>query len=416
MANASVTADLIAPSTAPGDRPDVDDVDALRVDPGEGVAGGQLRDVTHTPVCRRGQRGCWRAQRCVAGSHRFRPRPPVSKERSRLRVLYAVPSGAVPARRMTVFMGQVEERLVGRDPRWRRSVLAVARQLGYGTEWRSSVATPLWPELAAASDVSVRTVARVLRWLRDERLLGVVASGQSARYSGSGNLAAVYVVCVPRSAVDTSGTPTVLPLVVDPQRTRANAAHDQAEPLRGRPSGAPDPVDGPAPPAAGGPGPRRAARIRSRAVAIAVRSRVAALSLVSIAAVATVVRPFVQAGWSAADVCEAIDWQPSRRRHPHSSLTHGIDPRYADRVVARRLAAWLVEGQPTASPSARRAATLHQERAQLRAQLDARTATRTATTMPAGLRALVDALPHRHRRPSATTSRDVAPVPGGGAS
>lgn len=381
-------------------------VEVLRVEPGEGLT-RERSPLAGTPVCRRGQRGCRRGLRCVAGSHRFQPRPTVAKERSRLRVLGAVPHGSVPARQMPAFMDQVDARLVGRDPRWRRSALAVARQLGYGTEWRTSVVMPLWPELAAAADVSVRTVARVLRWLRDERLLGVVASGQSARYSGAGNLAAVYVVCVPRAAVDTSVIPTVLPLVVDPQRTRASAPHGRTEPLRGRPVQAPELGDGVPPSAAGRPRTRRAARAASRGVAIAVRSRVAVLTAVSIAAVAAVVRPFVVAGWTAADVCEAIEWQPSRRRHPHSSLTHGIDPRFADRVVARRLAAWLVDGQPATSPSARRAGELHQVRAQQRAQLDARVARDVPASMPAALRALIDALPHR-RRPR---SHDVPPAP-----
>lgn len=379
------------------------------------VAGVVSRNQAHassrTPVCGRGQRGCRKGPACGRGgrgSHLFTPRPSRLSERTPPRVMAAVPDGCVRVHRMPDFLDAVAHRIEGRHAQFRRNVLAVAQQLAYGVEWRVAVVSPLWDDLAAAAEVSTRTVCRVLRWLRDEGLLGVVATGQSADFSRDGeNQRAVYVVTQPQPepAVDETGVPTVLPLVVDPPRAREQGRSPDGAPSAPT-SSAPQEGDGLAPSASAGPRTRREAREVSVRVARRVQARVRALQLVSVAALASVVRSFTSAGWTTEDVLDAIDWQPDQRRHPYSSLGHRIDPRFADRVLAHRLARWTgAEGAPLASPSRRRAAAAAEARARQRAHLDARRARTTAvengTTsapMPAALRDMLERLPGRARR------------------
>lgn len=363
-----------------------------------------------TPVCGRGQRGCRKGPECGRGgrgSHLFTPRPSRLSERAPSRVMAAVPEGCIRVHRMPDFLEAVAHRIEGRNAQFRRNVLAVAQQLAYGVEWRAAVVSPLWDELAAAAEVSTRTVCRVLRWLRDERLLGVVATGQSAEFSKDGeNQRAVYVLTQPqpKQAVEETGVPTVLPLVVDPPHTREEVGEQDGAPSAPT-SRAPQEGDGGAPTASARPRTRREAREESVRVARRVRARVRVLQLVSVAAVASVVRPFTTAGWTADDVLDAIEWQPDQTRHPHSSLAHGIDPRFADRVLARRLARWTgADGAPLASPSRRKAAAAAEAKARLRAHTEARRARSEAIAngtasarMPDALRGALDKLRTRRR-------------------
>lgn len=131
--------------------------------------------------------------------------------------------------------------------------------------------------------------------------------------------------------------------------------------------------------------------------------------LVSDRALAFVIRPFVAAGWTLTDLTTALEWTPTGRRHPHTSLTHGIDVRLIDRVVRHRLTAWLTgpppvhrtlavdeygterwhtrdawwHATPTASPTTRRQAELTHHAARIRAQRErANQARKAGATAP----------------------------------
>ena len=78
--------------------------------------------------------------------------------------------------------------------------------------WRDRTSRPGHDGIAAAVGVSPDTVARAVRWLQERGLLGLVSGGTTAAvrpavlYAGTGNLAAIYVLTVPkrRSATPSS--------------------------------------------------------------------------------------------------------------------------------------------------------------------------------------------------------------------
>lgn len=266
----------------------------------------------------------------------------------------------------------------------RENARAVAWVLARHMSWSSMTTRPGHALICELTGVSLSTVRRVLHRLQEAGLLGVVEQGTTPQFSpmalaGAGNRAAVYVLTVPsrattgyhalppaRSPVNESDAPTwSIPEGVDPD---ARASSAETGPLRG-PDGA-----------EGGKWPRtRAARSRSERLQLARRLQleVPALRRLTDRAVRHLLRPWLLAGWTVAELQWALDHEPDG-----SERTWTTEVRKPGGWLVSRLRAYAVTPGVACSPpsvalraseSADRAAAeaLAAEHAAQRAQRDA---------------------------------------------
>lgn len=353
---------------------------------------------------------------CPPAGARWRVRPTRRRERQPVAIFRAVPHGSVRAASQRAFLEAVEAApaLAHLRADARATVVAIARELAWSASWETMTTRPTWDRLATRTHRSRATVARVLVKLRDAGLVGVVATGRSAGYAPNpadrdAAEAAVYVLCVPSplAAVGEHETPTPEGLFEeDPLRAR-EPGDRSSEPLRGRPDRAPGGAGGPV--GLGVVSPRSAERLtrqlrlgRRRAQARELASRVPVLRRASDAAVAAVLREFVDAGWSTADLAKAIDWRPDGTRWPHDGATGVAQPA---KWLTHRLAAWRDDaGEPRRSPSVVSLEAARERAAAQRAAAAAEVAEREAIAAAgdgpgfAAYRAALDALAIRRPR------------------
>lgn len=240
-------------------------------------------------------------------------------------------------------------------------------------DFASMTTRPSWSKLAQMLGVARRTVARYLQQLRSMGLLGVVASGRSAKYASKGldgqrtNEAAVYVLCIPKRlsgsksvfatmfgskqrGVDESGTP--------PSEAGLYLSNKEVNPYtRARKMGSRS---------------KEQKRLgvsveqvrwnrhwvpqnRSQQLTAAWRLKqilANVLGKMSDRDVASCVRWFFDAGWSVDDIHHALDHQPDGSPWPHSGAPETKDPRRLRGWLKYRLNAWLDEAKrPVASLS-----------------------------------------------------------------
>ena len=237
-------------------------------------------------------------------------------------------------------------------------LLAVAGVLARAADWGNLTTRPTWERLCERTGLGRRTVARWLAWLRAEALLGVVESGSTPQLRPmalahlEGNRAALYVLATPVTSscpVDETGTPPGLTEGESPTHTRDDP---EQSPLRGPDSrtAAPGAVWGWTTPTRDG---------RSRlACAQRLRERVPALRDLSDRHLRHLLRPWLLAGWTAADVLHAIDHAPDGSAH-----TWTTSVRTAKGWLRHRLARWTdVAGAPLAPLSAGIAANVERSR------------------------------------------------------
>ncbi|TFH68128.1 hypothetical protein [Cellulomonas sp. HD19AZ1] len=322
-----------------------------------------------------------------AGRRPVRARPSRAQETSPRHVAAAIPSGAVRVADQRTYVAAVRAHPAFATLRQDayRNVVAVAEHLALWAEWDTCTTRPTWAVLADRAGVSRPTVGRVVRRLCAAGLLGTVATGQSAHTATTsadqhGNLAAVYVLCVPGSLelveqpVDESDTPpTTRSLKGSPTHARARGEDPEPTPLRGAAlSGAtrrsaPSPTSGQhtsRPPAPRSSPPRPDdARLT---MAIALRERLPVLRRISDRHVAWIVRDFVEAGWTTSELAVAVDQRPDDTLWPHDGA-RGV--RNVGRWLAHRLRAWRFDdGTVHTSPGARRQAEIAERRARQRAE------------------------------------------------
>jgi hypothetical protein len=292
----------------------------------------------------------------------------------------------------TAWMGRV------RADRW-LNVVQVVKALMTSCNYSLMTARPGWRFLMERTGLSRSTVASILADLHKHGCLATVATGRSATYQvghvGQVREAdqAVYVLCAPTALLDidarTVDPESVVVALDDPGPvdetrtprdlsskknipTHAREDFSRTEPLRGTEIPAPTALAesdslreagllAPSAPKARRAGRRAILQMRSQEVASEVRARIPVLRAISVRHVASVIRPFVAEGWSAADVVHAVDWNPGGQRWPHDGAK-GV--RRVDKWLAYRLVAWIDE---SGTPMASRAQTV-QATAQARAQ------------------------------------------------
>lgn len=289
----------------------------------------------------------------------------IPKHITSLRVAAALPDGSRRARGQADWLRAVEAHpdVAALRVDAREHVTALAWALARTASWTELTTRPTWPQLEARTCLSRRTVARWLAWLRTAGLLGVVESGTTPQFSpmallNGENRAAVYVLAVPSRAqakradasgpevaeeqrpklsTAESGTPTwSIPEGVDPD-ARARAAEPKPGPLRG-----PDCAEG------GGPWPRtRAAGSRHDRLELVRRLQLDAPDLRRLTdrALRHLLRPWLLAGWTVAELLYALDHEPDGTER---TWTTGV--RSPSGWLICRLQAWTITPGVACSP------------------------------------------------------------------
>jgi hypothetical protein len=246
---------------------------------------------------------------------------------------------------------------------------AICRRLALSMDWRLRTSRPGHENIAASVGVSPDTVARCVAWLQERGLLGLVSPGTTAElragvvYAGTGNLAAVYVLAVPRKR-------TPLPRPGAGRQRFADLSGSRSDPDKAphvretKPRSKPGKARAPRgltllPPARRGPL-HTCPQTRSDGLvaAEALRDRSRELGRLSPAMVRHLCRPLFAAGWTPADVLAAVDYAPDGRQHRYSRDVH-----HPAGWLRWRLARWLApDGEPLPSPSQVRAAARERDR------------------------------------------------------
>lgn len=299
--------------------------------------------------------------------HRRQRRPYASGEPSPRTIAQALPAGARRAVSQGAWLSAVEEHETTAQLRAdaHHNLLTVARALAWTADWTTLTTRPTWERLCHVSGLGRRTVARWVAWLRSAGLLGVVESGSTPELRPmalahlEGNRAALYVLAAPLrgGSVDETGTPSNLTEGESPNAS-AREATPTTSPLRG-------------------PGHRAAAsgtnwgwtratkRNRDRlGCAQRLQERVPALRGLSERHLRHLLRPWLLAGWTAADVLYAIDHTPDGSTH-----TWTTSVRSPKGWLRHRLDLWTAaSGVPLPPLSATYAARAKQSRAEQAAQ------------------------------------------------
>lgn len=255
---------------------------------------------------------------------------------------------------------------------------------------------PTWAKLTEMLGVTRRTVARYLQHLKSMGILGVVASGRSARYAAKGpdglrsNEAAVYVLCVPKKtrstkalftrflgsnsrAVDESVTPPseaglyLSNKEVNP-RTRARKGFSQSKEQK-RLGCSVEQIRWNKHWKVTGRRQQLTAAWRLKMILFNVLGRMTNRD------VASCVRPFFEAGWSVADVHHALDHRHDGTPWPHSGAPDTKAPHRVRGWLTYRLNAWKDdEGHPLPSKNQVANEQLDQQRRQRQFELEQQSA------------------------------------------
>nr|AXV46477.1 hypothetical protein pA44BH1_p33 [Arthrobacter sp.]AXV46514.1 HtH domain protein [Arthrobacter sp.] len=319
------------------------------------------------------------------------------QERSKKHIKNAVPPGSMRAAH-GLYQALPElsrdERLAARTRPFQRRLLGFFEKLISMTDYDTMTVRVPWggrvkcfgeadarPGLAEWLGISRRTVANYLTLLHKWGYLGTVASGRSAvmvrEKDAEGNELPVYVICIPSTLaavpdalepadVDKTCTPTA-PLGVEPSnekkfltRTRTNKpqkGHGYAVNfITGGASAAVPTFSGnrtvPHWPAHA----TTKRRGQRWAAAAEIRHRHYALRPLSAKDLASVLKPWLKAGWTVSDIMNAIDRKPDGSQWPHDGAPVTRNTQRLREWLRTRLNAWTIDGHPMHSPDRRKAA------------------------------------------------------------
>lgn len=251
------------------------------------------------------------------------------------------------------------------------------------------------PGLAEWMNVSRRTVANYLRTLMAWGYLGTVARGRSAEFvrekNAEGNELPVYVICIPKTHknevpaaddVDKICTPPA-PLGVVPSNEKEFLTRTRGKkPEKGHGYAA-NPIKSAASGAVATTGADRKVthwpihattkrRGQRWAAAAEIRKECFPLRPLSAKDLASVLRPWLKAGYTVDDLRHALDVRPDGTLWPHDGAPVTRQTQRLREWVRTRLSAWTVEGEPMTPPSRHKAAEQTRARAQARAEEERR--------------------------------------------
>ncbi|MEV4364610.1 hypothetical protein [Nonomuraea sp. NPDC049625] len=261
------------------------------------------------------------------------------------------------------------------------NLLRVANDIAFHADWTTMCSRPTRAGIVERTGLHVDTVKRWVRWLRVRGWLGTVEEGTTVRFrkgtraglddDGYGNRAAVWVLCVPRQTTppphdhhpadqpeDTTAPPTVSPHrgeTTDPSHARETPTptrtHSRISPTWGL---------------------HHTPRTKRDRLAACERLRHEATPFRRMTGwyLRHLLKPFLDAGWTVADVLHALDVRPDDSRWTYTWLSSS-ELRHVPGWVRYRLAAWIdADGQVLASRSQRKAAADARVRASQQAWRD----------------------------------------------
>ncbi|MEV6033663.1 helix-turn-helix domain-containing protein [Nonomuraea sp. NPDC052116] len=255
------------------------------------------------------------------------------------------------------------------------NLLRVAQVIAWAADWKTMCSRPTIAGICARTGLSKATVKRWVRWLREHGWLGVVEEGSTVRFrkgtaaglddDGMGNRAALWVICIPR---DITPIPT------------SDTSSDQVKDLSEPPSFSLPEREG-TDPTRTREAPRQARRSPRISPAWALhesprtkRDRLAACERLRQESnvlrhmtpwyLRWLLRPFLVAGWTPADVLYALDVRADGIMWTYTWLS--VDElRHIPGWVHHRLSAWVeADGQVLPSRSLRLAAAAEKQRAE----------------------------------------------------
>ena len=249
------------------------------------------------------------------------------------------------------------------------------------------------PGLAEWLGICRSTINNYRRLLESWGYLGTVARGRSADFvrekKAEGNELPVYVICIPSTLsavpdvpesadVDKTCTPTA-PLGVEPSSTKKFLTRTRTNrPQKGH-GCAVNFIEGVASAAVltsptNRPDEHWPAHATTKrrghrwAAAAEIRHHQYALRPLSAKDLASVLKPWLKAGWTVSDIMNAIDTRPDGSRWPHDGAPVTRNTQRLREWLRTRLSAWTIDGQPMHSPDRRKAAENIQIQAQARAE------------------------------------------------
>ncbi|TMR99593.1 helix-turn-helix domain-containing protein [Nonomuraea basaltis] len=247
------------------------------------------------------------------------------------------------------------------------NLLRVAQMVAWAADWKTMCSRPTIAKIVEETGLSKATVKRWIRWLREHGWLGVVEQGSTVRFrkgtsaglddDGLGNRAALWVVCIPRDIApvpthDTSSDqgkctsePSSLSL---PRRDKEDPTRTREAPgrARGNPRISPN------------WGLHQSPRTKRDRLAACERLRQESGVLRRMTAwyLRWLLRAFLLAGWTPADVLHALDVRPDDSVWTYT-WSSADELRHIPGWVRNRLAAWMSgDGQVLSSRSQRVAA------------------------------------------------------------
>jgi hypothetical protein len=286
----------------------------------------------------------------------------------RAAICAAVPGGSRRARSQRAYLAALlaDPELAGLRADAHRAVLEVARILARFADWHTMTAwrprARICAEVGSSRDprrpLSVSTFKACRRWLEGHGYLGLVEGGTTPLFRAGvladpeqGNRCPLYVLATPRRRCQIrkpeSGSAINRPL---PRSRRdlgkALRAREVHPKIQGNTDRAPR-GQSMLPPGTSALHHSPRTRSEGLAVAAAVQARSRHLGHLSIEHLRHLGRTFFAAGWTGADLLNAIDHEPGGRQHGYVSSI-----RSPGRWAAYRLGLWLgPDGHPVRSPS-----------------------------------------------------------------
>ncbi|MFI7706518.1 hypothetical protein [Nonomuraea sp. NPDC049480] len=259
------------------------------------------------------------------------------------------------------------------------NLLRVAQVIAWAADWKTMCSRPTIEGVCERTGLSKASVKRWVRWLREHGWLGVVEQGSTVRYrkgtsagledDGLGNRAALWVLCIPRdiTPVPTDNTSSDQEERISEPPSLSLPRRDKEDPTRTR--------EAPR-------GPRRNPRIsppwglhqsprtkRDRLAACErLRQESNVLRHMTPWYLRWLLRPYLVAGWTPADVLHALDVRADGGAWTYTWRS-ADELRHIPGWVRNRLAAWVnQDGQALPSRSQRIAADVARQRTEQEAR------------------------------------------------
>lgn len=259
------------------------------------------------------------------------------------------------------------------------NLLRVAQVIAWAANWNTMCSRPTIAGICERTGLSKASVKRWVRWLREHGWLGVVEQGTTVRFrkgtsagledDGLGNRAALWVLCIPRdiTPIPTGDTASDQEKRICEPPSLSLPRRDKEDPTRTR--------EAPR-------GPRRNPRItptwglhesprtkRDRLAACErLRQESNVLRHMTPWYLRWLLRPFLVAGWTPADVLHALDVRADGSVWTYTWLS-ADELRHIPGWVRHRLSAWMdADGQVFPSRSLRLSAAADKQRAEQEAR------------------------------------------------